>query len=320
MWLAVRVALAVGGAVALLCALLPLPVSAPAQVIAGCPVLPVDNPWNRDVSNDPIHPRSAAYIASINTFRQFLHPDFGSNPNFGIPFVVVPGSQPKVPITFDEFPDESDPSPYPIPPNAPIEGGGVGDSHVLAIDSGACILYELYHASKNANDAGWTAGSGAKWDLNSNALRPEGWTSADAAGLPIFPGLVRFDEVAAGFIPHAVRFTTVRTQRAYVHPATHQAGGTNDPTFPPMGLRIRMKASHDISGYTGQSRVILNALKKYGMILADNGSSWFVSGATDSRWNDNDLNQIRWSTPPLYRRSPSPDAEMDAGGYRRRSL
>jgi hypothetical protein len=216
----------------------------------------------------------------------------GSDPTFGIPFVVVPPAQPFVPITFDEFGSQSDPGPYPIPANAPNEGGG--DRHVLVVHSGPCILYELYHATKNpAPDPVWTAGSGAKFDLGSNALRPDGWTSADAAGLPIFPGLVRYDEVVAGFIAHAVRFTTVRTQRAYINPATHQAGGTTDPAFPPMGLRVRLKSDFNLSGFTGHSRVILNALKKYGMILADNGSSWFISGARDPRWNDTDLNQLR---------------------------
>lgn len=260
--------------------------------IAGCPVFPPDNPWNRDISNDPVDPNSAHYIASINsTGNKFLHADFGSYMGYGIPYTVVPGTQPMVPITFDEFGGESDPGPYPIPPNAPVEAGS--DRHTLVLNSGNCVLYELYHAGKDTGGPGWTAGSGAVFTLTSNALRPEGWTSADAAGLPILPGLVRYDEVAAGSIRHAVRFTVWRSQRAYIHPATHYASSYADPDLPPMGLRLRLKASYDISGYTGQARVILEALKKHGMIVADNGSSWFITGATDPRWNDDDLDQLK---------------------------
>jgi hypothetical protein len=238
----------------------------------------------------PTHPNSANYIASIEeSGRRFLHPDFGANPDYGIPFVIVPEDQPLVPITFTDYGDESDPGPYPVPPDAPVEGGS--DRHVLVLQSGACKLYELF----NANYVGpqWEASSGAVWDLNSNARRPEGWTSADAAGLPILPGLARYDEVESGAIHHALRFTVWRSQRGYIYPATHYAGATDDPNFPPMGLRLRLRADYDISGYRGHTRVILEALKRYGMIVADNGSSWFISGATDSRWNDDDLNQIK---------------------------
>jgi hypothetical protein len=273
----------------LLCLVAPRPASA--QTIGGCPMFPPDNPWNRDVSNDPLDPNSAAYIATINQTRQFLHPDFGSDPTYGIPFVVVPNSQPLVQITFNEFGNQSDPGPYPFPTNAPVEAGS--DRHSLVVQSGACMLYELYHASKNPVGSGWTAGSGAKFNLNSNALRPDGWTSADAAGLAILPGLARYDEVNSGVVNHAFRFTVASTRSAYVHPATHYTGNNTNPAFPPMGLRLRMKASHDVSSYTGHSRVILNALKKYGMMVADNGSSWFITGATDSRWNDDDLNQLK---------------------------
>ncbi|MBI3742016.1 MAG: S8 family serine peptidase, partial [Chloroflexi bacterium] len=259
--------------------------------IAGCPVFPADNAWNRDVSNDPVDANSAAYIARINENAQYLHADFGASAAYGIPYIVVPGSQAKVPITFTEYASESDAGPYPVPANAPIEAGS--DAHVLVVNSGECKLYEMYHASKDPNSSGWFAGSGAVFDLRSNALRPEGWTSADAAGLAIFPGLARYDEVTAGEIKHALRFTVYRSQRAYIHPATHFASSITDPSYPPMGMRVRLKASYNISSFTGQSRVVLNALKKYGMMVADNGSSWFISGATDSRWNDNDLNQLK---------------------------
>jgi hypothetical protein len=198
-----------------------------------------------------------------------------------------------VPINFTAYGDESDPGPYPVPLTAPIEGGAGsdGDRHVLAVRQGECKLYELYRAFPRAGY--WDADSGAVWDLNSNARRPDYWTSADAAGLPILPGLVRYDEVAAGRIDHALRFTSWRTQRAFIYPATHFASSSTDPNMPPMGLRLRLKASYDIAGFTGQSRVVLEALKKYGMIVADNGSSWFITGAADPRWNDTDLNQLK---------------------------
>ena len=264
--------------------------TASGPVLGGCQVFPSDNPWNRDVSADPIDPSSDAYIASINMSATLLHPDFGSFSGYGIPYVIVPGSQPAVPITFVDSGDESDPGPYPVPPNAPIEGGS--DRHVLVLNSASCVLYELYNASKDAVGSGWTASSGAIFDLHSNALRPDSWTSADAAGLPILPGLVRYDEVAAGAINHAVRFTVWRAQRAWVHPATHY-GTTTSLTFPPMGTRLRLKASYDISSFTGESRVILTALKKYGMFVADVGTSWYITGATDPRWDDNDLDQMK---------------------------
>ncbi len=258
--------------------------------LGGCAMFPADNPWNRDVSNDPVDPNSANYIASIGAAIN-PHADFGSDPTYGIPYVVVPGTQPLVPITFNEFGSESDPGPYPVPPNAPVEAGS--DAHVLTLDSGNCTLYEMYHASKDPNGAGWFADSGAVFNLSSNALRPDGWTSADAAGLPILPGLVRYDEVTAGAINHALRFTVAQTQRAYVHPATHYASSSTNANLPPMGLRVRLKASYNISGFTGEARVVLNALKKYGMMVADNGSNWFISGSTDTRWNDTDLNQLK---------------------------
>jgi hypothetical protein len=258
--------------------------------LGGCTVFPPDNPWNRDVSADPVDPNSANYIASINLGATHLHADFGSPADYGIPYAVVPGMQPMVPITFDEYGDESDPGPYPIPPDAPVEAGS--DRHVLVLDSGNCTLYELYHASKDAVGSGWTAGSGATFNLASNALRPDGWTSCDEAGLPILPGLVRYDEVTAGEIRHALRFTVWRTQRAWVHPATHY-GTSSNLNDPPMGLRVRLKASFDVSHYSGQARVVLDALRKFGMLVADTGGSWFITGATDARWNDTDLDQLK---------------------------
>ncbi|WP_337310578.1 hypothetical protein [Candidatus Aeolococcus gillhamiae] len=256
--------------------------------IGGCAVFPSSNAWNQDISTAPVDPNSTAYVARIDSSRQFLHPDFGSDPSYGIPYIVVPGNQPMVPITFTAYGSESDPGPYPVPLNAPVEVGS--DAHVLVVDSGNCHLYEMYSAHQRGN--GWDAASGAVFNLGSNALRPDGWTSADAAGLPILPGLVRYDEVAAGVISHALRFTVNETQNGFIHPATHQAGVAN-ATDPPMGARFRLKASFDLTPFQGEALVILTALKRYGMIVADNGSSWFVSGATDSRWLDNDLNQLK---------------------------
>lgn len=260
--------------------------------ISGCPVFPASNAWNKDVSGLPVHPDSAAYIASIGG-GDTLHADFGSGRygDYGIPFKVVSSKQKKVPINFTAYGDESDKGPYPVPLNARIEGGGQGDSHVLVLQKKRCKLYELYGARRAG--AGWNAESGAVYDLRSNRLRPAGWTSADAAGLPILPGLARADEVRRGNITHALRFTVSRTQRGYINPARHFASSNSDPALPPMGLRLRMKASYDISGYKGQARVILTALKRYGMIVADNGSDWYISGSPDRRWNDDDLNQLK---------------------------
>ncbi len=259
-------------------------------------LFPADNAWNRDVSAEPVDPNSANLIASIG-LNTTLHPDFGTvwngAPN-GIPYVVVSGSQTKVPITFTAYGDESDPGPYPVPADAPVEGGpnGTGDRHVIVIDRDNWKLYELYRAFPSGS--GWSAESGAVFDLGSNALRPAGWTSADAAGLPIFPGLVRYDEVfGRREIAHALRFTAARTRRAYVHPARHFASSNPDPNLPPMGMRVRLKASVDIAGYSPAMQVILRALKKYGMILADNGSNWYVSGAPDPRWDDDELRALK---------------------------
>jgi hypothetical protein len=255
--------------------------------LLGCPVFPPDNPWNQDISGEPVDPNSDAYIASIGGSTN-LHPDFGSDPTYGIPWTSVPGSQPLVPMTFDD-PEESDPGPYPFPPNAPVEAGG--DRHVLVLDTGHCVLYETYDSFYIG--PGWHAFSGARFDLNSNALRPDGFTSADAAGLPILPGLVRRDEVLSGAIHHALRFTVRHTQAAFVHPATHFASSSNDPNLPPMGLRVRLKAGFDLSSFTGNSLVILQGLKTYGMFVADNGSDWYITGETNTSWDDNDLNQMK---------------------------
>jgi len=253
---------------------------------------PDDNPWNTDVSNSAVDPKSSTLIASCGLRN--LHPDFGSvydgAPN-GIPYVVVHSGQARVPITFD-YDDESDPGPYPVPANAPIEGGSSsdGDRHVLVVDVDAWKLYELYDAHPQNNGTSWHAGSGAVFDLNSNALRPAGWTSADAAGLPIFPGLVRYDEaVEQGSINHALRFTCPKTRKAYVSPARHFASSDTSSALPAMGMRVRLKASFDTTGFSAPVRAILRAMKKYGMLVADNGSGWFVSGAPDQRWNDDDL-------------------------------
>jgi hypothetical protein len=266
--------------------------------IEGCQIFPVDNVWNTAVENLPVSPSSSSYINSIGAGIG-LHPDFGSGlwdgAPIGIPFNIVSGTQPKVGITF-QWPDESDPGPYPIPTDAQIEGGAQseGDRHVLVLDKEACKLYELYYAKHQVNGNGWTAGSGAVYDLSSNRLRPRDWTSADAAGLPILPGLARYAEVADGEITHALRFTAVNTRNAYVWPARHIASDLAGASYPPMGQRFRLKAGFNITGFSPQVQVILRTLKKYGMILADNGSNWYISGIPDAGWDDDHLvNQLK---------------------------
>lgn len=266
--------------------------------IKGCPVLPADNIWNAPVDALPVDPNSDLYVDTIGA-DVGLHPDFGAGllegttSPIGIPFVDVPASQPRVAVTF-EYADESDPGPYPIPTDAPIEGGpdGDGDRHVLVLERDTCTLYELFDAHPQ-DDGSWEAGSGAIFDLNSHDLRPDGWTSADAAGLPVLPGLVRYDEVAAGEILHALRFTVPATRRAYVWPARHRASTRTEERFPPMGQRFRLKADFDMSGFSPQVQVILRALQKYGMMLADNGSPWYLSGAPDDRWDNDVLRELR---------------------------
>jgi hypothetical protein len=251
-------------------------------------IFPADNPWNQDISRLEPHPRSATFVASIGPDRP-LHPDYGTTwqgaPS-GIPYVVVGPDQPRVPVRF-EYAAESDPGPYPIPLDAPVEGGpqGMGDRHVIVIDAAAQKLYETFATHRDGD--GFRAGSGAVFDLTTNALRPAGWTSADAAGLPIFPGLVRYDEVMErGEIRHAVRFTCRRTQRGYVSPATHWASASRDANLPPMGLRMRLRSDYPEKGFPREALVVIRALKIYGMLLADNGGDWFVSGAPDQRWDD----------------------------------
>ena len=265
--------------------------SAPPPREYGCPLFPASNSLNQDISHAPADPSSARYIAGIG-LGGHLHPDFGTNPSYGIPYTVVGAHQPKVPIVFSEFGEESEPGPYPIPASAPVEGAAeAGDRHVLVLQRGSCRVYELYSARRRGS--GWEAGSGAVFNLRSNALRPEGWTSADAAGLPILPLLVRYPEVRAGHIEHALRVTVQRTQRGFIHPATHFASSSSDPSLPPMGLRLRLKAGYSLAGFHGESLVILRALKRYGLIVADNGSSWYITGAPDPRWKDEDLEQIK---------------------------
>ena len=255
-----------------------------------CPIFPANNPWNERADKLPVAANSAQMIASIGVDTG-LHPDFGSGlydgQRIGIPFDIVSKSTPRAHLSFD-YADESDKVGYPIPTNVHIEGGS--DHHAILIDKSACRLYELFALRRTGS--GWTAGSGATWNLRSNHVRPAGWTSADAAGLPIFPGLARYDEVARGVIDHALRFTVARTRRAFVYPARHYASSSDDPSLPPMGLRVRLKASVDISGFPRQTRIVLQALKTYGMILADNGSNWYISGAPDPRWSNDALHTI----------------------------
>ena len=268
----------------------------------GCTVLPADNIWNTPVDQLPVSPSSSTYVNRIGAGSP-LHPDFGSGTYnggpIGIPFITVPGTQTQYPASF-LYASESDPGPYAIPLNAPIEGGSnsTGDRHAISVDINNCILYELYNAYPQTSS--WKADSGAIFNLGSNALRPATWTSADAAGLPIFPGLVRYDEILAGEIRHALRFTVPSTQRAYVWPARHYASSITDPTYPPMGVRFRLKASFDISGFSTTNQIILRALKKYGMMIADNGSAWFLSGAPDPGWDNTDLHALTTITGSAF--------------------
>ena len=284
--------------VVIVAGLLALPTAAGAASLPGapaCPMFPADSFWHARVDTLPRDPSSDTYVANAGSGSS-LHADFGAGlyaaAPIGIPFTTVGAGQPKVPVTF-EYADESDAGPYPVPANAPIEGGSSssGDRHVLVVDRDACRDYELYAAYPNGGGTSWSAGSGAVFDLTSNAMRPAGWTSADAAGLPILPGLVRYDEVASGEIDHAIRITVRRTDRRYVWPARHQAG-SNDPTAAPMGAWLRLKASVDPARFGPQARVVVRALQQHGAIVADNGSSWYVSGAPDDRWDNDDLHGL----------------------------
>jgi len=276
--------------------------------LGGCPIFPAPTPgtptnapslpteaaWNQEISKAPLARNSAATIAYINSHGgDHLHPDFGSPRAYGFPYAVVGQDQAKLPIHYTAYGDESDPGPFPVPKGAPVEGGNGsdGDRHVLVVDRASCTLYELYRAFFKGGH--WNADSGTKWDLRSAARRPDSWTSADAAGLPIFPGLVRYDEVAAGHLNHALRVTFDSTRNAWVHPASHCAGDTANSNAPAMGTRLRLKAGYGLGGFSGGAKVIAEALKHYGMIVADNGSNWYFSGSSDRRWNDENLNQLK---------------------------
>jgi hypothetical protein len=276
----------------------------PLASLNGFVPFPSNNLWNTDISNAPVDPNSANLIGYIGA-SVTLHPDFGAGQyngqSMGIPYQIEAATQPKVPVKFTAYGSESDPGPMPIPPNALIEGypaPGNGDRHVLVLDQGGCWLYELYSAG--LRNGVWYAGSAAIWDMTIDEQRPYTWTSADAAGLPVFVGLVRYDEVTAGAINHAVRFTVPTTQEAFTPPASHWASSTTDPNAPPMGMRMRLKASFDISGFSPANQVILTALKKYGMILADNGSAVYISGMPDNHWNNNDLDALKSITASSF--------------------
>ncbi|MBV8235350.1 MAG: hypothetical protein JO075_06585 [Acidimicrobiia bacterium] len=254
-----------------------------------CPILPANNVWHADVSGLPVNAHSAAWLSSANAGSTNLHPDFGSSGDpsapYGIPWIAVPDSHAKVTPTFD-YADESDPGPYPFGPDTPIEGGqqSTGDRHALMLDKDACVLYELYNANWNGGRP--TAGSGAVFNLNSNALRPATWTSADAAGLPILPGLLRLDEVQSGHVGHAIRFTVQRTDKSFIWPARHQAGSASDANLPPMGARFRLRGDFNMAGYRPDTQVVLRAMQHYGLIVADNGSNWYFQGEAINNWDD----------------------------------
>jgi hypothetical protein len=269
----------------------------PASLSPRAPSLGTEAAWNQDISKAPRDPRSIAYIAYIDAHGgDSLHPDFGSPRPYGFPYSVIGAGQRMLPIHYTAYGDESDPGPFPAPSGAPVEGGNRsdGDRHVLVVDRDACKLYELYRAFYVAKPRPhWNAGSGTAWDLRSAARRPDGWTSADAAGLPIFSGLVRYDEAASGHLDHAIRVTVESTRDAWVHPASHCAGDTSAPSAPPMGLRLRLKAGYGLGRFSGPAKTIALAMKRYGLIVADNGSNWFFSGTSDRRWDDENLNQLK---------------------------
>jgi hypothetical protein len=276
------------------CQVFPVP---PASLSPRAPSLPNEAAWNQDVSKAPRAKNSAAVIAYIDSHGgDHLHPDFGSPRAYGFPYSVAGGGQRKLPIHYTAYGEESDPGPFPTPAKAPVEGGNRsdGDRHVLVVDRAHCRLYELYRAFYVARPRPhWNADSGTSWDLRSAARRPDGWTSADAAGLPIFPGLVRYDEVAGGHLEHAIRVTFESTRDAWVHPASHCAGDTSNPAAPPMGMRLRLKAGYGLGRFRGAAKTIALAMKRYGLIVADNGSNWFFSGSSDRRWDDENLNQLK---------------------------
>src|SRR3954452_21901689 len=287
-----RIAVAAGLALA---AVSPAWASAP-PTAPDCPILPANNVWHADISGLPVNARSAAWLGNMNAGGTRLHPDFGSSADpsapYGIPWTAVPDSQSKVTPAFD-YADESDAGPYPFGPDTPIEGGqsSSGDRHALMVDKDTCVLYELYDADWNGGRP--TAGSGAVFNLRSNALRPATWTSADAAGLPIVPGLLRLDEVQSGRVDHAIRFTAQRTDRSFVWPARHQAGAAPDPNLPPMGARFRLRGDFDMAGYRPDTQVVLRAMQHYGLMLADNGSNWFFQGTAENGWDDGFISDLK---------------------------
>jgi hypothetical protein len=268
----------------------------PLQDLGEFQVFPTDNVWKWDISGYQVHPKSANFVASVGTAR-LMHPDFGTvwdGAPIGIPYVIVTAGQPKMQVVYTDYGDESDPGPFPIPLDAPVEGGSSsdGDRHVIAVDKDGKALYELYNSFPKTDR--WEASSGAKFDLTINDNHPLGWTSADAAGLPIFPGLIRYEEVyIKGEVNHAIRMTCHATQNTFIYPARHYASSSTDQNLPPMGLRFRMKSGYDISGFSAPIQVICRAMKKHGLIVADNGSDWYISGAPDSRWNDEVLGELK---------------------------
>ncbi|MGH2974325.1 MAG: hypothetical protein ACRDLL_05575 [Solirubrobacterales bacterium] len=276
------------------CPVFPAP---PAGLSPRAPSLPTEAAWNQDISKAPVARGSAATIAYIDSHGgDLLHPDFGSPRAYGFPYAVVGAGQRKLPVHYTAYGDESDAGPFPVPASAPVEGGNGsdGDRHVLTVDRASCTLYELYRAfPQRGGRPHWNADSGTRWDLRSAARRPDSWTSADAAGLPIFPGLIRYDEVNAGHLDHAIRVTVDSTRDAWVHPASHCAGDTSNTAAPAMGTRLRLRASYGLGRFSGGARVIATALKRYGLIVADNGSNWYISGTSDRRWDDENLDQLK---------------------------
>ncbi len=276
------------------CAVFPVPST---SLPLDAPSLPNQAAWNQEISKAPVARNSAAIVSYIDRHGgDRLHPDFGSPRAYGFPYAVVGAHQRELPIHYTAYGSESDRGPFPIPPGAPVEGGqhSDGDRHVLVVDRARCMLYELSRAFfKRGGRDHWNADAGARWNLRSTALRPVAWTSADAAGLPLFPGLVRYDEVAAGHVDHAIRVTFDVTRDAWARPASHCAGATSNPNAPPMGLRLRLKPGYGLGRFSGAARVIAEALKRYGMIVADNGANWFFSGTSDRRWNDQNLDRLK---------------------------
>ena len=292
----VRLAIAVLGAVVVGAVLARAGDGRPLPRAADCPIFPASSHWNQRVDRLPVHPRSDAIVRAVG-HGENAHADFGSGRwdggPIGIPYVIAGRDQPRVPVRF-QYASESDRGSYPIPRDAPVEGGrrADGDRHVIVVDRDRCVLHELYAAYPLDGGRRWRAGSGARWDLRSNRLRPRGWTSADAAGLPILPGLARYDEVRRGRIDHALRITVPRTRRAFVYPARHFASDSDDPSLPAMGQRVRLRRDFDASRFPPQARVVLRALKRYGALVADNGSAWYVSGAPSPGWDNDDLHSL----------------------------